>query len=144
MYQNLKDKGGDAEGFLKDQQLTARDNGRTPFQWTNDVNAGFSSGRPWISVNPNYLMINRAAQEREKGSVLNYVREMIRLRKENPVLVYGDYQLLLPEHPAIFAYMRSYEGVVWTILLNFSKEDQTCVVADRELRLGPYEALILR
>ena len=144
MYQNLKDNGGDAQGFLKDQQLTGRDNSRTPFQWDAGVNAGFSMGQPWIPVNPNYSRINRAAQEGDKGSVLNYVRELIRLRKENPVLVYGDYQLLLPEHPAIFAYSRSWEGEVWTILLNFSKEEQTCLVTDRDIRLGPYEVLILR
>ncbi|HEY4286784.1 MAG TPA: alpha-glucosidase [Puia sp.] len=140
MYQHLKDKAG----FMTDQQLTGRDNGRTPFQWDGSVNAGFSSGQPWISVNPNFVSINRCVQEGEKGSVLNYFRELVRLRKANPALVYGDYRLLLPEHPAIYAYTRSYEGGCWTILLNFSKEEQTCVVANKEIRLQPYEALILR
>jgi oligo-1,6-glucosidase len=144
MYENLKQKGGDAEGFLKDQQLTGRDNSRTPFQWTADLNAGFTSGEPWISVNPNHTVINREKAEGEKGSVLNYFRELVRLRKENPVLVYGEYALLLPEHPAIYAYTRSYEDKVWTVLLNFSKEEQDCVVGGREIRMKGYGALILR
>ncbi|HXO76679.1 MAG TPA: alpha-amylase family glycosyl hydrolase, partial [Puia sp.] len=134
MYQHLEDKAG----FLKDQQLTGRDNSRTPFQWDAGVNAGFSSGQPWITVNPNFTSINRERQEREKDSVLNYFRQLIRLRKDNPALVYGDYQLLLPEHPAIYAYTRSLDGVVWTILLNFSKEEQTCVVAGRQIRLDGF------
>lgn len=144
MYQNLTDKGGDAEGFLKDQQLTGRDNSRTPFQWTAGPNAGFTSGQPWIRVNANHSVINREKQEEEKGSVLNYFREMVRLRKENAVLVYGDYELLLPEHPAIYAYTRGYEGRVWTVLLNFSNTEQGCVVGGREVTLGAYEAVILR
>jgi len=144
MYENLKRKKGDAEGFLKDQQLTGRDNSRTPFQWTAGRHAGFTSGEPWISVNGNHVVINRESDEREEGSVLNYFRELVRLRKENPVLVYGEYALLLPEHPAIYGYTRSYEGRTWTVLLNFSKEEQGCVVAEREVRLGAYEAVILR
>jgi oligo-1,6-glucosidase len=144
MYQNLTDKGGDAEGFLKDQQLTGRDNSRTPFQWTAGPNAGFTSGQPWIRVNANHLVINREKQEKEQGSVLNYFRELVQLRKENPVLVYGDYELLLPEHSAIYAYTRGYEGKLWTVLLNFSKTEQECVVGGRKIRMKGYEALILR
>src|SRR5260221_5524956 len=143
MYQNLKDKGGDTAAFLKDQQLAARDNSRTPFQWTDGPQADFTSGTPWIKVNPNYRVINRAAAEKDPDSVLNYVRELMRLRRENPILVYGDYRLLLREHPTIYGYTRSYEGETWTILLNFSKEVQGCVVANRDLRLAPYEARIV-
>jgi oligo-1,6-glucosidase len=144
-YQQLKDSGGDAEAFLADQQLAARDNSRTPFQWTAGGHAGFSTVEPWMKINPNFVTINREAQESDAGSVLNYVRDLIRLRKENPVLVYGDYELLLPDHPAIFGYSRSYDGDVWTILLNFSKERQTCSLPGIGLvRLLPYQALILR
>ncbi len=142
MYENITQKGGDVEGFLRDQQLTGRDNSRTPFQWSDSVNAGFSSGQPWISVNPNYLVLNREAQEGEKGSVLNYFRELIRLRKVNPVFIYGDYRLLLPEHPTIYAYTRSYDGVAWTILLNFSREVQTCVIKGRSFRLDGFESCL--
>jgi oligo-1,6-glucosidase len=144
MYQNLKDNGGDTAAFLKDQQLAARDNSRTPFQWTDGSHAGFTSGTPWIKVNPNYRTVNRAAAEKDSNSILNYVRQLIRLRKQSPILVCGDYQLLLPEHPAIYAYARSYKGETWTILLNFSKEEQSCCLAPgEEIFLLPYQALIL-
>lgn len=145
MYQHLKDNGGDPEAFLKDQQLAARDNSRTPFQWTGGPQAGFTSGTPWIMVNPNYKTVNRAAAEKDDNSVLNYVREFIRLRRENPVLIYGDYRLLLAEHPAIYAYERSYKGETWTIMLNFSKEAQSCcLVSGEEITLLPYQALIMQ
>lgn len=145
MYQHLKDNGGDPEAFLKDQQLAARDNSRTPFQWTGGPQAGFTSGTPWIMVNPNYKTVNRAAAEKDDNSVLNYVRELIRLRRENPVLIYGDYRLLLAEHPSIYAYERSYKGETWTIMLNFSKEAQSCcLVSGEEITLLPYQALIMQ
>jgi oligo-1,6-glucosidase len=145
MYQNLKDKGGDTEAFLKDQELAGRDNSRTPFQWTAERNAGFTTGEPWITVNPNFLTINRAAQEGNADSLLNYVRQLIRLRKENPILVYGDHELLLADHPAIYAYTRSYQDKTWTILLNFSREKQSCSLpAGGRVGLLPYQSLILQ
>lgn len=143
-YQWLKDSGGDVRGFLQDQQLAGRDNGRTPFQWSAERNAGFSRVEPWIMVNPNYRLINRETQEGDPNSVLEHVRELIRLRKENPVLVYGDYQLLLPEHPAIYAFSRTLENITWIIFLNFSAKDQECSLPRiGTFLLRPYEGFIL-
>lgn len=139
MYENLKKQGGDVSGFLKDQQTMGRDNSRTPFQWTDGPQAGFTDGKPWIVVNANRGGINREADEGDEDSVLNYVRRLVRMRKDNPVLVYGEYELLAPEHPHIYAYKRKYVGQEWTVVLNFSKDRQ--VWEGRELE--PYEAVII-
>jgi len=138
MYENLQQKGGDVAGFLKDQQLTGRDNGRTPFQWTGGAEAGFTSGRPWIAVNPNFHRVNRELEEGDADSVLQYVRRLLRLRKSEPAFAYGGYEVLGPAHPHVYAYTRSYEGREWMVVLNFSGEDQVW----REFRLRPYEARI--
>ena len=138
MYENLQKQGGNVAGFLKDQQLTGRDNGRTPFQWTDGRAAGFTNGKPWIAVNPNFHRVNREAEEGDAGSVLNYVRKLIRLRKSNPALVHGGYEVLGPEHPHVYAYRRKLGDEEWTVVLNFSGEEQVW----GEFRLRPYEARV--
>lgn len=122
MYQQTKNKGGDLKKFLEAQKISARDNGRTPFQWDDSPNAGFSTGTPWLKVNPNYTTINAGAQEKDPGSVLNYFRKMVKLRKENPVLVYGKYTLLDKNNPRIYSYTRELNGEKAAVLLNFSKD----------------------
>lgn len=124
MYEKLSAQGGDVEGFLRDQQLMGRDNGRTPMQWTAGTYAGFTSGRPWLAVNPNHLWVNRDLAERETASVLNFVRRLIRVRKAYPALVYGDYVLVSHDDSAVYAYNRVYRGVTVAVLLNFSSEEQ--------------------
>lgn len=124
MYDKLKKEGDDTEGFLKDQQLTARDNGRTPFQWTNGPNAGFTSGVPWLKINPNYTRINREAEEKDAASVLNYVRRLIRIRRAHPALVYGTYEPLTHDDSPVYAYNRTFKGVTLSVLLNFSGQEQ--------------------
>lgn len=124
MYEKIRGEGGDTEGFLKDQQMTARDNSRTPFQWSAGANAGFTTGKPWLRVNPNYCMINREAQEKDPGSVLNFVRRLIRIRKQYPELVYSEYDLLTTDDSPVYAYMRRLDGLSFAILLNFSGEPQ--------------------
>ncbi|HNQ84098.1 MAG TPA: alpha-glucosidase, partial [Bacteroidales bacterium] len=81
MYQQVKERGGDLQAFLEAQKISARDNGRTPFQWDDSPNAGFTSGTPWLKVNPDYITVNAAAQENDPNSVLNYFRKLIILRK---------------------------------------------------------------
>jgi oligo-1,6-glucosidase len=122
-YRRLEREGGDLKEFLASQAEVSRDNGRTPMQWSGDTNAGFSRGSPWIRVNPDYRSINVAAEERDSGSVLNYFRRMIQLRKSDPLLVYGRYQLLDRENPDLFAYTRSLGGRTLLILLSFSREE---------------------
>ncbi|MDR1948626.1 MAG: alpha-glucosidase [Spirochaetaceae bacterium] len=97
-----------------------RDNARTPMQWNAEKNAGFSSGTPWIPVNPNFRQINAAAQVEDPNSVWAYYRRLIRFRKEHPVIIYGNYELLLPEDEQVYAYRRGYEGTTALVICNFS------------------------
>ncbi|MCL2035416.1 MAG: alpha-glucosidase [Oscillospiraceae bacterium] len=101
---------------------TSRDNARTPMQWDNTENAGFTTGKPWLKVNPNYPVINAKAQVNDPDSVFGFYKKLIRLRKEHPVIVYGDYELLLPDHPAIFAYLRKLGGETLLTVCSFQKE----------------------
>jgi oligo-1,6-glucosidase len=105
---------------LRAQGEISRDNGRTPVQWSGDSNAGFTQGTPWIRVNPNHRTLNVAAAERDTTSVLHYFRRMIRLRKSEPTLAYGRYQLLDRENPEVFAYTRSLNGRTLMVALSFS------------------------
>jgi oligo-1,6-glucosidase len=125
-YEKLKAEGGDTGEFLKDQQMTGRDNGRTPFQWNAKPNAGFTTGQPWFKINPNFTVINREAEEKDPGSVLHFVRRLIRLRREYPVLVDGDYRLLADGDSSIHAYARSCgetDKTTLAILLNLSAKE---------------------
>ena len=143
-YKSLVNSGGDRAAFLERQKFSSRDNGRTPFQWDATANAGFTKGMPWIKVNPDYTTVNRAAEEKDPGSVLNYFRKVVRLRKENPVLVYGKYTLLDKENPDVYAYTRELEGKKILVLLNFKSAD-AAVFTGIDLRraqvlLGNYAA----
>ncbi len=108
--------------FMKVLNYSSRENGRTPMQWNSAKNAGFSTGAPWKMVNPNYLEINVAAQEKAPNSVLNHFRKMVRLRTNNEVLVYGKYKLLQAEHPKIYGYTRTLKQDKRLVLLNFSAD----------------------
>jgi oligo-1,6-glucosidase len=124
-YIGLKNKGGDLKAFLEGQKQTSRENGRTPFQWDATKNAGFTTGKPWLKVNPNYNLINAEAQEKDPNSTLNYFRTLVQLRKKKPVLVYGKYTLLDRENPNVFAYTRELEGKKVLVLLNFSDKESS-------------------
>lgn len=97
-----------------------RDNARTPIQWDDSKNAGFTSGEPWIEVNPNYGTINVRRAMEEKNSVVHFYRELIALRNSSDVIKYGDFQLVLPEHPQLFAYSRMYQEESIVVCCNFS------------------------
>ena len=100
-----------------------RDNARTPMQWDASPNGGFTGGAPWIMVNPNVQEINVAAALRDPDSVLHYYRALLALRRERDVLRYGDFALLLHEHPQVFAYARTFEGQQIRIYCNFTDRD---------------------
>ena len=102
----------------------SRDNARTPMQWDASENAGFTTGKPWIAVNPNYKKINVADQLKREDSVFHYYQKLIRLRKENEIIVYGNYELLLPEDENIFAYTRTLDNQKLLVVCNFSKSEQ--------------------
>ena len=118
-YKHLKAQGGDTAAFLEAEKRSSRDNGRTPFQWDGSANAGFTTGTPWINVNPDYKAINAAAQEGDPNSVLNYFRKVVKLRKENLVLVYGSYKVLDRYNPDVYAYTRTLNDKKILVLLNF-------------------------
>ena len=120
----------------------SRDNARTPMQWTDGPNAGFTTGTPWLGVNPNHTAINAAAQVDDPDSVFNHYRRLIALRREHDVITHGDYTLLLPEHPSIFAYQRCWEEQTLTVICSFSEEalmeDAIIPLCGGELLLGNY------
>lgn len=121
-YQYQKNHNGDMEKFMKNLQFSCRDNGRTPFQWDSSKNGGFSTGTPWLSVNPNYTEINAAQQEKDPNSILNYFREIVKIRKDNPALIYGTYTLLDKDNPSVYAYTREWQGRKFLIVLNFTDQ----------------------
>jgi oligo-1,6-glucosidase len=103
-------------------QKSSRDNARTPMQWDGTGNAGFSAGKPWIPVNPNYRIINAAFQTGDPDSVWSFYRRLIKLRKENPVIVYGDFEDLLPRDKRVYAYRRRLGDQSLLAICNFSGE----------------------
>lgn len=102
----------------------SRDNARTPMQWDASENAGFTTGTPWIAVNPNYKKINVEDQLKREDSVFHYYKKLIKLRKEYEIIVYGKYELLLPEDEHIFAYVRTLGNQKLLVVCNFSKKEE--------------------
>ena len=119
-YLYQKKIGGDIPAFLENLKFSCRDNGRTPFQWDDSKNAGFSTGEPWLKVNPNYLTVNVSVQEKDPNSTLNYFRKVTTLRKKYKTLVYGKYTLLDKPNDKVYAYTREGDGKKLLVVLNFS------------------------
>lgn len=134
-YDFLKRTGGNLQEFINAQKEVARDNSRTPVQWNATANAGFTSGTPWLKVNPNYTTINAEAAEKDPNSILHYVRIMIAARKSNPVLVYGNYSLLDSANPDVYAYTRELNGKKVLVLLSFSDKGGIFTLAS-DMKLG--------
>lgn len=107
---------------LKLVQKSSRDSARTPMQWTDEKNAGFSTGVPWFFVNENYKRINVREQENDPDSILNFYRKLIKFRKEHPVALYGDYQELRPEDKNLYVYERSLNGQKLLVICSFTAE----------------------
>ncbi len=127
---NEKTKARDPEEFFQCLCLHSRDNARTPMQWDDSKNAGFTTGTPWINVNPNYKKINAKEQQERASSVFYYYQKLIALRKSNPVIIYGDYRLLLPDSEEIFAYIRTLDETKLLVVCNFSEQDVPFSVPD--------------
>ncbi|MCQ2496488.1 MAG: alpha-glucosidase [Lachnospiraceae bacterium] len=113
------------KGFTKEEALAcvmeySRDNARTPMQWDASENAGFSAGRPWLGVNPNFKTVNAALQENDESSVLNWYRSLYRLREEYSLLIDGDFGELFSDSEEIFAYTRENDNQKAIILINFT------------------------
>jgi len=120
-YESLKNEGADLDAFIKNEKEAARDNARTPMQWNLTKHAGFTTGEPWIKVNPNYReRISVEIQEKDTFSVLNYFKQIVKIRKENLALIYGDYEVLDTTNEQVYTYTRTLENDCFLILLNFS------------------------
>lgn len=142
-YQEMGNAGWSHEERMAAINLTGRDNARTPMQWDDSPNAGFTTGTPWIRVNPNYLRINAAGELADENSVFHYYRKLIALRKSpewGPVLVEGDYTPFLEEDPDIFAYIRAHLGKRLLVLGNFHPIVRTVLVPEvvRNVLLSNY------
>lgn len=124
MYFDRLAKGADPQTLLHAINVKGRDNARTPMQWDDQQNAGFTVGTPWLAVNPNYQKINVAAQIADPDSILNTYRFVINYRKNNPLVVYGDYRLL-PSAANVFAYVREYQGSSLLVVANISEQDES-------------------
>jgi oligo-1,6-glucosidase len=123
MYrEKVIENGEDVQKVMETIYVKGRDNARTPMQWDESEHAGFTTGTPWLKVNPNFKEINAKRDTADSNSVFHYYRNLIQLRKHNPIMVYGSYDLILPDHDQIYAYVRRYEGQILLVMLNFSSE----------------------
>lgn len=149
------------EYMMKCLMLRSRDNARTPMQWNASVQGGFTSGEPWIRINPNYKEINAVQQLGDPDSVFHYYQKLIRLRKEKDIIVYGDFEALCRDDDKIFAYTRKLDQKKLLTVCNFSDQNAEmdipeefagaqCLITnlgrtvfDRNFVLRPYEAFVL-
>ena len=163
-YDQIKNSGGDVNYFMEGQKSTARDNARTPFQWNEKAQAGFTSGEPWIKVNPDAPFVNVALQETDEDSVLKYFRKMVKLRRQLPELVYGEYELIDKENDKVYAYTRTLNDKKVLVVFNFSKTSTTftipknigmpgeilinnlkeITVQESVAKLQPYQAVVMK
>lgn len=164
LYRIERGNGKTHEEVMRVIWKNGRDNSRTPMQWNDQPNAGFTTGKPWLKVNPNYTLLNVESQLRQPDSIYHYYRKLIELRKSYAVCVYGAYQLIAQDHESVYAYTRTWNDEMLVILVNmFPKatelvlsEDIDCSRAKlllsnvnsdsealpRELVLQPYEARV--
>lgn len=121
-YQKRLGEGYPQEEIMNSIYAKGRDNARTPMQWDDSPNAGFTAGTPWLKVNPNYTAINAQSQLADPDSVFHYYRKLIALRKQYPVFVEGNFTLLEAENPRLFVYRRAWQGEELLIVCNFGGE----------------------
>ncbi len=165
MYKERLSKGYSLDEIMESIYAKGRDNARTPMQWSKENNAGFTTGTPWLKVNKNYKHINVEQAINDENSILYYYKKLINLRRENDVIKYGDYKLILEEHPEIFAYTRSWNEDNILVICNFygntinvflgeeySKKDSEIILSNykdakvlgRDIKLRPYEAIVYK
>lgn len=162
-YYELVNNGQDPNQVFESLLALSRDNSRTPMQWNDKENAGFTTGNPWIKVNPNYKELNVAADLASSDSIYRYYQQLIAIRKANPVMIYGSYKDISEGNSEVYAYIRELNDIRWLIVLNHSDERQifdlpsvyanpsaTLVISNylsrtplcSPLQLNPHEALI--
>ena len=165
-YRELLAAGKPEDEVLRILDRKSRDNSRTPVQWDDSPHAGFTTGEPWIEVASNYPEVNAAAAVADPDSVFHHYRKLIELRKTDPLVTTGRYELLDREHPSVYAYLRRGEGEALLVVNNFYADPVTWRLpseageyASRALVLGnypdpelgndpillrPYESVVLR
>lgn len=163
MYKDRLSKGYSHDEIMTSIYAKGRDNARTPMQWDNSENAGFTTGKPWLAVNKNYEYINVKQCVEDENSIFNHYRKLIDIRKHNDTIVYGDYTLLSPNDKNIFAYSRALNGDKILVVCNFygnevnfkfqqdfnyaeillsNYNDSSTLIENLNLR--PYEAIMFR
>lgn len=146
-FYNMKLKAGwNKEKIMEYLARNSRDNGRTPMQWDDTENAGFSKKTPWIAVNPSYKEINAKECLNDPDSVFYHYKKLVQLRKEKKVMVYGNFKMLYREHPKVFAYSRNYRNEQIIVICNFTS-DKTEVpqmngLTEKNILLSNYENLM--
>ncbi|MET3726529.1 alpha-glucosidase [Fictibacillus halophilus] len=163
-YRIKREEGVSHEDIMSVIWASSRDNSRTPMQWNSDENAGFTTGTPWMKVNPNFTEINVEKQEQDEHSILSFYKKMIALKKKNEVFTYGVYDLILEEDEQIYAYTRTLGDEKVVVITNLSKTEAKfeselklnangLLLANKEvvhhddvtsLTLQPYEARVYR
>ena len=121
-YQIVKKEGGDVNQLLDKYKMENRDNARTPMQWNNSINAGFTTGKPWFHVNPNYTEINVKQQLNDKFSILSYYKALIQLKKSDLIYTYGKFNMVDAENEQVFAYTRTFKNNTVLIVANLTNE----------------------
>lgn len=162
MWKERTEQGASPAELLRAVHVKGRDNARTPIQWDATEHAGFTTGTPWLKVNPNYPTINVEQALADPDSIFYYYKQLIALRHQHDVIVYGEYALILEEEMDIYAYTRTYENETWYIYCSFSQEEVTVPLSHdtsdpvignynqspagskEELVLRPYEAIVYR
>ncbi|MBM0795250.1 glycoside hydrolase family 13 protein [Staphylococcus epidermidis] len=121
-YQIVKKEGGDVNQLLDKYKMENRDNARTPMQWNNSINAGFTTGKPWFHVNPNYTEINVKQQLNDKFSILSYYKALIQIKKSDLIYTYGKFNMVDAENKQVFAYTRTFKNNTVLIVANLTNE----------------------
>ncbi|WP_138495094.1 glycoside hydrolase family 13 protein [Paenibacillus pinistramenti] len=145
MYREKVTEGGeDHDTILQAIYTKGRDNARTPMQWSSEPNGGFTTGTPWIKVNPNHKEINVEQAMQDPDSIFHYYKKLLSLRKENLIMAYGEYTPILPEHEDLYAYTRTLGDEQWLVLLNFFGREiklelpEELQIAGKSLIIGNY------